>query len=198
VIRVLIVDDHPAVRAGVHSVLRIEPGILPVAAVGSIAEAMDALERCDPQVAVIDYELGDGDGLDLCMRLRAEGIRSLIYSAYSERVLAPASLLAGAAGLVHKSNAGDELRDAIRCAYRGVRLFPPIGGEVLEMCANRLDAEDLPILGMMIESSSVSEVAEALRLDGDELERRLERMVDRLRPSTGALRRVSGIGERLA
>jgi hypothetical protein len=49
---------------------------------------------------------------------------------------------------------------------------------------------------MTIEGSSRSDIGEALRLDGGELERRLERMVDRLRPSTGMLKRVSAIGER--
>jgi DNA-binding NarL/FixJ family response regulator len=195
VITVLIVDDHPAVRAGLYSVLRIEPGIVPVGTCGSVAEATELAEDLDPRVLLVDYELPDGDGLELCMRFYRRGVRSLVYSAYSQRVLAASSLLAGASGLLHKAAGGDELCDAIRCVARGLRLFPPISREVLDVCAHRLDPDDLPILGMTIEGSSRSDIAEALRLDERELERRLERMVTQLRPSTGLLRRVSAIGD---
>ncbi len=193
VIRVLIVDDHPAVRAGLESVLRTEAGIAPVAACGSVAEAETLAERVRPQVAVVDYELGDGNGLDLCMRLYPAGVRTLVFSAFGEKTLAAAAQLAGASGLLHKAAAGDELSDAIRCVARDMRMFPPLGRDVLELLAGRLDPEDLSILGMTIEGSTREDVAEALRLDPGELERRLRGMVARVRPRTGGRKRLSQI-----
>jgi DNA-binding NarL/FixJ family response regulator len=192
VIRVLIVDDHPAVRAGVAAVIRAEPGLVLVGSCSGVEEAVAASSRTDVTVAVVDYDLGDGDGLDLCMRFQRGGIRTLVYSAYNERALAAASQLAGAGGLLSKSAGGEELCEAIRRVARGTALFPRLDGEVLEACASRVDEDDLAILETMLDGHSRREAAEALRLDERELERRLERMVETLRPSTGPLRSVPG------
>jgi DNA-binding NarL/FixJ family response regulator len=193
VIKVLVVDDHPAVRTGIEAVLRAEPGLVPIGSCATLDHAQHEIERSKPSVVIVDYELQDGNGLDLCLQTtRAGESRTLVYSAYSERVLVAAALLAGADGLLHKSAGAEELCDAIRCAARGIRLFPPVTRDVLEVCGARLDPEDLPILGMLIEGTPRSDIAEVLRLEQSELELRLEHMVRRLRPATGALRRLPG------
>jgi DNA-binding NarL/FixJ family response regulator len=173
-------------------VLRTEPGLRPVAACGSLGEASRAIERLRPKVVIVDYELGDGHGLELCLRLAGGPTRTLVYSAYSERVLVAAAMLAGADGVLHKSATADELCDAVRIVARGIRMFPPVGRDVLEVCGTRLETEDLPILGMVIEGTPRDEVAEVLRLGSGELEQRLENVVARLRPATGALKRLPG------
>ena len=67
-IRVLVVDDHPVLRAGLEAVLRSEPGFL---CVGVAAEARDrVLHRAAPDVVVLDRRLGDEDGL-ACARTAA-------------------------------------------------------------------------------------------------------------------------------
>ena len=186
-IRVLIVDDHPAVRSGIEAVVRIEPWLRPVGSCAGVSEALDLVERREIEVAVVDYQLSDGHGLDLCMAFRKRGIATLVYSAYSSPLLAIAALLAGAGGLLHKSAGGDELCDAIRCVARGRRRFPHFDTEVLDISGRRIGAEDLPILGMAIESHAPGEIAQTLRIDEHELDRRLRRMVQRLRPPTGLL-----------
>jgi DNA-binding NarL/FixJ family response regulator len=115
-----------------------------------------------------------------------------VYSAYSERLLTAASMLAGAGGLLHKSAEATELCDAIRSVARDIPLFPPVTRDVLDVCAQRLDTEDLPILGMIVEGTTRADVGEVLRLSDDELGRRVAAMVQRLRPATGALRRLPG------
>jgi DNA-binding NarL/FixJ family response regulator len=190
VIRVLIIDDHPAVRSGVASVVRAEPGLVLVGSCSGVEEAVAVSGRTEVTVAVIDYDLGDGDGLNLCMRFRRRNIRTLIYSAYDERALAAASQLAGADGLLSKTAGGEELCETIRRVARGTAVFPQLDREVLEACASRVDEDDLPILGIMLDSRSRRDAAEALRLDEPEVERRLARMVDKLRPSTGPRRSV--------
>jgi DNA-binding NarL/FixJ family response regulator len=130
VIKVLVVDDHPAVRTGIEAVLRAEPGLVPIGSCATLEHARHEIERSRPSVAVVDYELQDGNGLDLCLEsARAGQTRTLVYSAYSERVLVAGALLAGADGLLHKSAGADELCDAIRCTARGIRLFPPVTRE---------------------------------------------------------------------
>jgi DNA-binding NarL/FixJ family response regulator len=187
VIQVLIVDDHPAVRAGIEAVVRIEPWLVPAGSCGGVAEALDIAERREIQVAVVDYDLSDGHGLEVCLDFQHRDIATLVYSAYSNPLLGVAALLAGASGLLPKSAGGDELCDAIRGVARGMRRFPEFDSEVLEICGRRVGPDDLPILGMLIESHTRREVAETLRLDERQLEHRLRRMVDRLRPPTGQL-----------
>ena len=188
-IEVLVVDDHPAVRTGIEAVLRSEPGLVPVGSCDTLAQARRDIERTRPSVVVVDYELRDGNGLDLCFEPVTRGCRMLVYSAYSERILTAAALLAGADGLLHKSAGADELCDAVRCAARGYPLFTPVARDVLEVCGARLEPEDLPILGMLVEGTPREDVAEVMRLDEEALEQRLYAMVQRLRPSTNAFAR---------
>ena len=58
-IEVLLVDDHPAVRAGLVVLLRGEPGIVPVFAASGMRDALARAERSQPAVALVDYDLGD-------------------------------------------------------------------------------------------------------------------------------------------
>lgn len=61
-IGVLVVDDHPAVRAGRVALSRGEPGIVPVAAAQGMQEALLHTERNRPDVALVDHARGDGEG----------------------------------------------------------------------------------------------------------------------------------------
>ena len=89
-IRVLVVDDHPAVLTGLLVALRCEPGIVPVAGVSSAEEAMNEARRGDVDVALLDYHLPDEDGLGV-RRDRPVGggpmLQSLALAAESRRYL---------------------------------------------------------------------------------------------------------------
>ena len=71
-IRVLVVDDHPVLRAGLEAVLRTEPGFVCVGTAGDGHELLAALRHTRPDVVLLDWRLGDEDGLALCRTLRAE------------------------------------------------------------------------------------------------------------------------------
>src|SRR5919112_548449 len=92
-IKVLVVDDHPAVSAGLEVVLRSEPGLIPIGSCASFGTGLETALRERPTVVIVDYELGDGNGLDLCAELALHGVRTLLYSAYSERALTVGALL---------------------------------------------------------------------------------------------------------
>ena len=119
-IRVLVVDDHPVLRAGLEAVLRAEPGFRCVGGAED-GEAMWRLwNRHRPDVVVLDHRLGDEDGVELCRQLRAEREPPsvLLYTADPSRQLEIAAQAAGAAGIVDKSVDVDALFDAIRLAGR--------------------------------------------------------------------------------
>lgn len=70
-IRVAIVDDHHAMRLGLHTALRSEPGIVPVGTASSGAQLAPMLYSTQPDVVLLDYNLPDADGLALCHRIKA-------------------------------------------------------------------------------------------------------------------------------
>ena len=182
-IRILIVDDHPALRAGLTAVLRAEPGLVPLDAVASEGELWPALKRTTPDVVVLDYHLPSADGLQLCRRLKRtlSPPAVLIYSAYADASLVIAARLAGADGLVNNGAPAKELYDAIRTVARGGPVMPPISRELLEAAHARLDQEDLPILAMALDGTSVAEIAGILNTDTATISHRLDEMIGRLK-----------------
>jgi DNA-binding NarL/FixJ family response regulator len=184
VIEVVLVDDHPAVRAGLHTLLRSEPGILPRAVAGSVAEAEEVIQRETPDVVLADYQLGDGDGLALCRRVKAlpSAPAVLLYSAYARSELALAAVVSGVDALVCKSAPPEELFDAVRLVARGQRLMPHPAPDELAAASDVLEPDDLPVLGMLVEGTPPGEVAEVLRIGRPELDARVEAMVLRLGP----------------
>lgn len=125
VIRVLVVDDHPVLRAGLEAVLRSEPGFVPVGAAADGDECLRLLRRTRPDVVVLDRRLGDEDGLDLCRVLRAEPSppQVVLYTA-TETGVEEEARDAGAAAVVGKAGDIDGLFDAVRLAARRVASAP--------------------------------------------------------------------------
>lgn len=188
-IRLLIVDDHPAMRAGLTAVLRAEPGIVPLGTASSEEDLGSMLSRTRPDVVLLDYHLPGADGLKLCRRMKRDPAAPavLLYSAYADSAMVVPAILAGADGLLNKSAPAPELFNALRAVARGDRVLPPVPRELLEAAGTRVDAEDLPILAMMVDGTSPSEVAETLRVDPREIARRLDVMIERLRVEIAAV-----------
>lgn len=181
-IRVAIVDDHHAMRLGLQTALRSEPGIVPVGVAASAAELEPLLYRTQPDVVLLDYHLPDSDGLALCRRIKSDvpAPAVILYSAFAGPAMTVPAIVAGADGLVHKGVAALDLYDALRRVARGERALPPVSEAQLEGAARALDDEDLPILGMLMDRTPPAEIATTLRIDGTELTRRVKAMLARL------------------
>ncbi|UGS34054.1 response regulator transcription factor [Capillimicrobium parvum] len=119
-IRVLVVDDHPVVRAGLEAVLRAEPGIVPIGSAVGPKDALALVRRGQPDVVLLDARLGPHDGLDVCRELLTEPSPPavLVISANVDPELDAAARAAGARGAVDKSTDLHVLFDAIRLASR--------------------------------------------------------------------------------
>jgi DNA-binding NarL/FixJ family response regulator len=189
-IRVIVVDDHPALRAGLQTVLNSEPGIVCAGESSGDEESLwPLLRRVAPDVVLLDYHLPGADGLKLCRRLKrgvpAPGV--LLYSAYADSSMVVPAILAGADGLLNKSAPAPELYDALRAVSRGDRVLPPVPRELLEAAGQRVDQTDLPILAMMVDGVPLGEIAEALREPVRDVSRRLDGMIERLRVEIAAV-----------
>jgi DNA-binding NarL/FixJ family response regulator len=173
-VRVMLVDDHPAVRAGVEGVLEDERHIMLVASLATAREALAAADTAAVDVAIVDYELGGQNGLTLARALskRPRAPRVLIYTAYADVKMALAAIVAGADGLLSKASFGDELRHAIRMLARGRRHFPAISRPSAEGVLAQLELRDQAIVGMLIHGLDAQNITQTLRISEAELDAR--------------------------
>ena len=87
--RILIVDDHPAVREGLGIRIDRQEGLVVCGEASGISEALRLVDSTDPDLVVIDISLAEGDGIDLIHRVRARSPRArmLVWSMYPESLL---------------------------------------------------------------------------------------------------------------
>ncbi|HEV2769230.1 MAG TPA: response regulator transcription factor [Solirubrobacteraceae bacterium] len=182
-IRILVVDDHPAVRAGLDAVLGSEVDLVAVGAACSSVDLSPLLYRTRPDVVLLDYHLPRDDGLRVCVKIKAElpPPRVVMYSAYADASLTVPAMLAGVDGIVHKGAPAHELVEAVRQVARGETVLPPLSPDLLTTAGRRLDTDDLPILAMLVDSTPRADVAAVLGLEPRELGARINTMIGRLK-----------------
>jgi DNA-binding NarL/FixJ family response regulator len=117
-IRVFLLDDHEVVRRGIAAALEAEGDLTVVGEAGTADEAMAGIREQNPDVAILDVRLGEGEhnGIDVCRQITAEfpGVKVLILTSFdSDRALVDAGL-AGASGFLLKQIRSTELVDTIR------------------------------------------------------------------------------------
>jgi DNA-binding NarL/FixJ family response regulator len=142
-IRLLIADDHPLVRAGVHQLVAEEPDIR---VVGEAVDGHDLLTRLPntpADVVILDVTMPGPGFLPLLARLKGEhpAVRVLVVSVHPESNMALGALQAGAAGYVNKTRTGAELVAAIRKVHAGGTYVTPL---LAERIAAQLTAGHVP------------------------------------------------------
>jgi DNA-binding NarL/FixJ family response regulator len=122
-IRVLLVDDHLSFRQPLAFMLMREPDITIIGQAGTVAEARPLLPEAD--IALIDLDLPDGEGIDLIQELHAVNPQAfaLVLTGYSTNVLVARALEAGAVGVIHKARPVSEVVEAIRRVHAGESLL---------------------------------------------------------------------------
>lgn len=120
-VRFLVVDDHPIFRQGLVALIKSEKNYEVQAEAGSVSEALEALERGVPDVALVDITLADRSGLDLVKSIRSTHpqVQCLIISIHDELVYAERALKAQARGYVMKQEAASVILEAIRAILAG-------------------------------------------------------------------------------
>jgi DNA-binding NarL/FixJ family response regulator len=182
VTRLLVVDDHAAVRAGIRELLHDQDDFEVADAVGSAEEALAATERGHIDLAVVDYQLGSRSGLWLSRKLKRlpHPPAVLIYSAYADGVLAAAAVVAQADGVLSKGGLGSELCAQVRRVARGDRCLAPLPIWLGDTLRSRFGHEEQAIFGMLLAGLSLDEIGETLNLSPPGLESRLDAMLRRL------------------
>jgi len=181
-ITVLVVDDHPAVRAGLRALIDAEPGMTALGDVGDTFAVAPAVYRMRPDVVVLDYQLPGINGLSLCREITA-AIRSpavLMYSAFASRAMLVPARIARAGAIADKGIEPRELTALIRRLAAGENLIADPSAELVAAAAHRLDGEDIPILELLLGGTSLRQIAGQLNIVAADLEQRVDGMLARL------------------
>jgi DNA-binding NarL/FixJ family response regulator len=182
VVRVLVVDDHPAVRMGLFCLFGDQADLEVVDAVPSAEAALALAERERVDVAVVDYQLGWRSGLWLSRMLkrleRPPGV--VIYSAYCDGPLAVAAVVGEADWLASKAAVGGELCGVVRAVASGRRSLPAVPPALVDAMRRRLCPEDQAIFGMLLAGIDRAEIAATVGLSRAGLDVRMWAMLDKL------------------
>jgi two-component system nitrate/nitrite response regulator NarL len=194
---VLVADDHPMYRDGVVGVLRRRAEIESVAEAGTGREALEAIGRVHPDVALLDIQMSDLDGVQVARVITRESLstRTLFLSAYFDQEIVYKALAAGAAGYLSKDARGNAIADAVVAVARGETV---LGRDIQAAVAQRirqtaertgptLSAREREVLELVSAGLSSPEVARRLNLSTTTVKTHLQRIYEKL-----------GVGERAA
>jgi two-component system response regulator DevR len=126
-IRVFLLDDHEVVREGVRALLEGAPDIEVVGEAATVAEALARIPACRPDVAILDVQLPDGSGVEVCRTVRSDqpAVRALMLTSFADDEALFEAILAGASGYLLKQVRGTDIVDAVRRIAGGDSLLDP-------------------------------------------------------------------------
>ena len=133
-IRVLLVDDHPVVRAGLAGLLDVEPDIEVVGEASDGAEGVSRADELSPDVVLMDLRMPGLDGATATARITAEMpmVRVLVLTTYDTDTDILRAVEAGATGYLLKDTPRERLVEAVRAAARGETvLAPPVAARLM-------------------------------------------------------------------
>jgi len=176
-VRVFLLDDHEIVRLGLRTLIAAESDLVLVGEAGTGPEALAGIAASRPDVAVIDLQLEDGDGIEVCREIRERHpeVRCLVLTAFAERRDVTAARLVGAVGYVLKQRAPKDFVEAVRTVAAGgaafggnqPRLFErslSARGERSAELLDRLSAQERRILVLLAEGQTNRQIGAQLFL----------------------------------
>lgn len=126
-IRIVLVDDHEVVRAGIKAMIDAQEDMEVVGEAGTVEDGVRRVGYDEPDVVVLDVRLPDGSGVEACrdIRDRFPDVKVLMLTSFADEEALMSAILAGAAGYVLKRVKGTDLVDSIRRVGSGESLLDP-------------------------------------------------------------------------
>lgn len=191
-VRILLCDDHAVVRAGLLALLGSVDGIEVVGEAGSGEEAVAMAAKLEPDVVLMDLQLGSGiDGVEATRRIASPRVHVLVLTTYDTDADITRAIEAGATGYLLKAERPDELFAAIRAAAEGrTALSAPVAGRVMDRMRGAagptLTERERDILSQLAHGLGNREIARALFISEATVKTHLGRIYAKLGVDTRA------------
>ena len=183
-ISILIVDDHPVVRAGLASMLGTQESLDVVGAAWNGQEAFALIERHRPQVMLLDLRMPGMNGIETLQALRSfpEPPRVLVLTNFETDEDVYRAVRAGAQGYLLKSTTQQEMVEAIKAVAAGRHDFPPhIASRLAQrMSRSNLTAREKEILEMMSKGLTNKQIGSALSISANTARNHVNSIIEKL------------------
>jgi len=188
----MLVDDHEVVREGLRTLISRQPGMSIVGEAANAADAIETAARAKPDVVIMDVRLSDGNGVEACRAIREtrSETKVIMLTSYADDEAVFASIVAGAAGYLHKQTRGQALVDAVRAVSEGRSLLDPdVTGKVLERIRKGRDEDpaiasltdqERKVLEHLAEGKTNRQIGTALFLSEKTVKNYVSRILDKL------------------
>ncbi|OGO33998.1 MAG: hypothetical protein A2Z16_10270 [Chloroflexi bacterium RBG_16_54_18] len=206
-IRVLLVDDHPVVRSGIHGLLEKGTDIEIVGEASNGEETLKLVEETHPDVLLLDLELPDVQGTQVAQqirRLRPE-VKIIALSAHDDAVYVRELLELGAAGYLMKEDAPEKIIEAVRGVAQGEegwvsrRIASQIAAWVQSGAAGKMDLtlREREVLRLVVQGKTNQAIATQLSISEKTVEKYIRAIFDKLNVTSRVEAAVQAVREEL-
>ncbi len=185
-IRVMVVDDHAIMRAGLVSMIEREPGMTVVAEAGDGVTAVKAFQEHEPDITLMDLRMPLMDGVEAIERIRKgyQSSRFIVLTTYDGDEDIFRALEAGAQAYLLKGMGRNELFAAIRAVHSGLRYIPTVVAKSLTgQIRSDLTRKELDVLKLLAQGRSNKEIASSLRTTEGTIKSYVIHILDKLEVS---------------
>ena len=175
---VFLLDDHEVVRRGLRELLEAEDDMTVVGEAGTAEDALNRVPATQPDVAVLDVRLPDGDGVEVCREIRSAHpeVQCLMLTSFADDEALFSAIMAGAAGYVLKQAGGQDVVRALKAVAEGQSLLDPaltarVFARVRRAAHNEeaaafamLSEQEQRVLGLIASGQTNRQIAQALHL----------------------------------
>ena len=198
-IRIMVVDDHPVLRAGIAAIIDGQSDMVLTAEAANGADAIEQYRNCKPDVTLMDLQMPRMNGVDAIAAIRKEfpKARIIVLTTYAGDAQAMRALRAGAVGYLLKSVLRKELLDTVRQIHAGRRHIPAdIAQEIaFNATGENLSEREVAILNHVAAGKANKEIGWLMSISEDTVKAHLRSIFskldasDRTQAVTSALRR---------
>ncbi|MFC0672839.1 response regulator transcription factor [Brachybacterium hainanense] len=166
-IRLVLVDDEHLIRSALATMLSLEEDLEVAGEAGDLARGADLAGELHPDVAVVDLQLPDGDGLELCARIAelSPGTRCLILTSHPRPGYLKRALAQGVLGFLPKTSGAGQLAEAVRAVATGRRVIDPeLAAETIASGDSPLTPREADVLEFAADGAGIAQIARRAHL----------------------------------
>jgi DNA-binding NarL/FixJ family response regulator len=183
-IRILSVDDHPLLRAGIGTLIATQPDMQLVGEASTGKEAVQLHRDLNPDVTLMDLQMPDMSGLDAIIAIRSEDptARIIVLTTYSGDALAQRALKAGAQAYVLKSLVRTEILNTIRVVHEGERrVQADVAAEIAKHTADAaLTTREIQVLRLIASGHANKEISTRLSINEETTKTHIKNILAKL------------------